>query len=111
MILGAGRMRISLEDVRVFAGDTCVGSGVKRDVQSWAGSGAPCASGMQACAHLPTAAPRCSPNNPPCSQAFVTCVEVTESTEGRGRIAATNVFEKQEGKWKMVLHHGGPAPR
>ncbi|KAL4423514.1 hypothetical protein ABPG77_003647 [Micractinium sp. CCAP 211/92] len=63
-ILGAGRLRISVEDVRVFAGD---------------------------------------------SQAFVTCVEITESSEGRGRIAATNVFEKQGGAWKLVHHHGSPA--
>lgn len=66
MILGTGRLRITLEDVRVYASD---------------------------------------------SHAFVTCVEVTESGEGRGRIAATNVFEKQGGAWKLVHHHGSPAPR
>jgi len=26
------------------------------------------------------------------------------------RTAATNIFEKQDGEWKMVLHHGGPIP-
>lgn len=26
------------------------------------------------------------------------------------RICATNIFERQGGKWKLVLHQGGPAP-
>lgn len=26
------------------------------------------------------------------------------------RTVATNVFEKQDGRWVMVHHHGGPAP-
>lgn len=26
-------------------------------------------------------------------------------------IAATNVFEKQDGKWKLVHHHGSPAAK
>ncbi|PSC68639.1 F-box SKIP8 [Micractinium conductrix] len=65
-ILGSGRLRITLEDVRVYAAD---------------------------------------------GHGFVTCVELTESSEGKGRIAATNVFELQGGAWKMVHHHGGPTPR
>lgn len=64
-ILGSGRMRITLENVRISASD---------------------------------------------SHAFVTLVEINESGDGKGRIAATNVFEKQEGAWKLVHHHGSPAP-
>ncbi|EFN58975.1 hypothetical protein CHLNCDRAFT_137591 [Chlorella variabilis] len=64
-ILGSARMRIEVEDVRIFASD---------------------------------------------SQAFVTCLELTESGQNRGRIAATNVFEKQGGVWKLVHHHGSPMP-
>ncbi|KAI3433936.1 hypothetical protein D9Q98_003738 [Chlorella vulgaris] len=64
-ILGSSRMKIEIEDVRIFASDT---------------------------------------------QAFVTCLEITESGESRGRIAATNVFEKQGGAWKLVHHHGSPVP-
>ncbi|CAK0783492.1 hypothetical protein CVIRNUC_006691 [Coccomyxa viridis] len=42
--------------------------------------------------------------------AFVTCTEVMEAGNSRGRTIATNVFEKQEGRWVLVHHHGGPAP-
>jgi translation initiation factor 2A len=45
------------------------------------------------------------------SEAFVTCVEVVDASEEEGRVAATNVFEKQQGAWKMVLHHASPLPR
>ena len=47
---------------------------------------------------------------PACSQAFVTCVELTEAGDSKGRIAATNVFERQGGAWKLVHHHGSPMP-
>ncbi|CAL5220593.1 g2633 [Coccomyxa viridis] len=42
--------------------------------------------------------------------AFVTCVEIMEAGDSRGRTVATNVFERQNGKWVIVHHHGGPAP-
>lgn len=44
------------------------------------------------------------------SDGFVTCVEVMEADESRGRVAATNVFERQDGKWRITHHHGSPAP-
>jgi ketosteroid isomerase-like protein len=38
--------------------------------------------------------------------AFVTCVEhLTDAT-----IAATNVFVKEQGEWRLVHHHGSPMP-
>ena len=36
--------------------------------------------------------------------AFVTCYE----NVGRGYLAATNVFVREGGAWKMVHHHAGP---
>jgi hypothetical protein len=39
---------------------------------------------------------------------YVTCVEVIDADDSKGRIAATNVFEKQEGKWVITHHHGAP---
>jgi len=39
--------------------------------------------------------------------AFVVCVE---SLEG-GRLAATNVFVRESGSWRMVHHHAGPIAR
>ena len=66
MILGAGRMQISLEDVRVYATDTT---------------------------------------------GYVTAVEVVDAEDSKGRIVATNVFEKQGKEWKIVLHHGGVVMR
>lgn len=66
VILGAGRVRVALEDVRVAAGE---------------------------------------------EQAFVTCVEVVEADESTGRVLATNVFERQGGRWKLVHHHASPLPR
>ena len=38
--------------------------------------------------------------------AMVTCVEYVDSGSTKGKIAATNVFEKQGGQWKIVHHHG-----
>eukprot|EP00199_Chlamydomonas_sp_CCMP681_P005854 CAMPEP_0119108864 /NCGR_PEP_ID=MMETSP1180-20130426/15869_1 /TAXON_ID=3052 ORGANISM="Chlamydomonas cf sp, Strain CCMP681" /NCGR_SAMPLE_ID=MMETSP1180 /ASSEMBLY_ACC=CAM_ASM_000741 /LENGTH=230 /DNA_ID=CAMNT_0007094535 /DNA_START=57 /DNA_END=749 /DNA_ORIENTATION=+ len=40
----------------------------------------------------------------------VTCVEVINADDSTGRIAATNVFEKQGGRWVLIVHHGSPAP-
>lgn len=64
LILGAAQMTITLEDVRVHAGE---------------------------------------------DMAFVTCIEVVDAGDSRGRVAATNVFEKQNGQWKLIHHQGGPA--
>ena len=36
---------------------------------------------------------------------FATCVEKVRSDDGVGTLAATNVFEKQAGEWKIVHHH------
>ncbi|KAF5835313.1 hypothetical protein DUNSADRAFT_7593 [Dunaliella salina] len=44
------------------------------------------------------------------NHAFVTCVEIINADESKGRICATNIFEKQDGKWFIVLHHGSIAP-
>ncbi|KAJ9531636.1 hypothetical protein QJQ45_021762 [Haematococcus lacustris] len=44
------------------------------------------------------------------AHAFVTCVEVINADDSQGRITATNIFEKQDGKWKITLHHGSEAP-
>ncbi|DBA72446.1 hypothetical protein WJX79_001674 [Trebouxia sp. C0005] len=41
---------------------------------------------------------------------YVTCVEVMNAGNATGRTVATNVFEKQSGEWKLVLHQGGPLP-
>jgi len=40
------------------------------------------------------------------SEGFVTCVEVLDAGDSQGKVVATNVFEKQGGKWKIVHHHG-----
>ena len=29
---------------------------------------------------------------------------------GRGNVVATNVYTRSDGGWRMVLHHGSPAP-
>lgn len=42
--------------------------------------------------------------------ALVTCTEIVDGGDSKGRIVATNVFEKQKGKWKLLHHHGSPAP-
>lgn len=39
-------------------------------------------------------------------QAFVTCTEVVKTPTDSGMIMATNLFEKQQGKWVVVHHHG-----
>jgi hypothetical protein len=36
--------------------------------------------------------------------AFVVCVE----TLSGGRLAATNVFVREGGEWRIVHHHAGP---
>ena len=42
----------------------------------------------------------------------MTCVEVVDAEDTKGRIAATNIFEKQGGEgWKLVHHHASPIPR
>ncbi|KAL0049882.1 hypothetical protein WJX82_011628 [Trebouxia sp. C0006] len=41
---------------------------------------------------------------------YVTCVEVMNAGNATGRTVATNIFEKQNGRWKLVLHQGGPLP-
>jgi ketosteroid isomerase-like protein len=38
--------------------------------------------------------------------AFVTCIEHLAGAT----IAATNVFALEQGRWRMVHHHGGPMP-
>ena len=40
--------------------------------------------------------------------AFVTCVELVDSGATVGKVVATNVFERQEGEWRIVHHHGSP---
>jgi translation initiation factor 2A len=39
---------------------------------------------------------------------YVTCVEVIDADDSKGRIAATNVFEVQDGRWVITHHHGAP---
>ncbi|KAK9826071.1 hypothetical protein WJX74_010399 [Apatococcus lobatus] len=40
--------------------------------------------------------------------AYVTCLERVGQGDRKGRIAATNIFEKQaDGHWHLVLHQGG----
>jgi ketosteroid isomerase-like protein len=44
---------------------------------------------------------------------IVYCTEniwAAESGEIVGRVAATNLFRKIDGRWRMVLHHGSPVP-
>ena len=41
----------------------------------------------------------------------MTCVEVMEGLDSRGRVMATNVFEKQHNQWKLVHHHGSQMGR
>eukprot|EP00197_Chlamydomonas_leiostraca_P011393 CAMPEP_0202867756 /NCGR_PEP_ID=MMETSP1391-20130828/9606_1 /ASSEMBLY_ACC=CAM_ASM_000867 /TAXON_ID=1034604 /ORGANISM="Chlamydomonas leiostraca, Strain SAG 11-49" /LENGTH=211 /DNA_ID=CAMNT_0049547819 /DNA_START=20 /DNA_END=655 /DNA_ORIENTATION=+ len=43
-------------------------------------------------------------------QGYVTCVEVMDADDSKGRIVATNIFEKQNGKWVITMHHGSVAP-
>ncbi|KAK9799365.1 hypothetical protein WJX73_002505 [Symbiochloris irregularis] len=34
-----------------------------------------------------------------------------EQGDARGRVAATNIFEKQDGQWRLIHHHGSEVPR
>lgn len=66
LVLGGSRLKITLEDVRIYANET---------------------------------------------DGYVTCVEIVEADDSKGRIAATNIFEKQKGgKWKIIHHHASPLP-
>lgn len=49
-------------------------------------------------------------NGVECLQAYVTCIEIVQAGGSKGRILATNVFEKQDGVWKIVHHHGSVPP-
>jgi ketosteroid isomerase-like protein len=44
--------------------------------------------------------------------AWVLCMEnITSSTDGEGqesRVLATNLYERQQGRWLMIHHHGSP---
>lgn len=42
------------------------------------------------------------------TEGYVTLVEVVDTEDSQGRIVATNIFERQQGSWKIVHHHGGP---
>lgn len=41
------------------------------------------------------------------SVGWVTCLELAEGVEEGAGVRATNIFEKQDGAWKLVHHHGG----
>jgi ketosteroid isomerase-like protein len=47
--------------------------------------------------------------------AWVTCSEELETRlpdgVSRGRVEATNIFERHDGKWLLVHHHGSPLVR
>jgi len=44
--------------------------------------------------------------------ARVCCVEnmmmITHGVTAHSQVAATNLFERQDGEWRMVMHHGSP---
>ena len=40
--------------------------------------------------------------------AWVTCDENLVAAGGTGTVAATNVFCKVDGTWRLVVHHGSP---
>ena len=42
---------------------------------------------------------------------YVTCTEIVNADDAAGRVVATNIFEKQEGRWRMTMHQGGAAPK
>jgi SnoaL-like domain len=42
------------------------------------------------------------------SMGFLTCTEVVDSGSATGRLACTNIFEKQGDEWKMVHHMATP---
>lgn len=44
------------------------------------------------------------------SMAFVTCLERVDTGEQIGWVTATNIFELQEDRWKIVHHHGSQRP-
>ncbi|KAK2076119.1 hypothetical protein QBZ16_001051 [Prototheca wickerhamii] len=44
---------------------------------------------------------------PRSSAGWVTCLELAEGAEEGAGVRATNIFEKQDGAWKLVHHHGG----
>jgi len=44
------------------------------------------------------------------ASAYVTCTEIVSARDNKGRTAATNIFEKQQGRWQIVHHHGSPEP-
>ena len=45
------------------------------------------------------------------TEGYVTCVEVMDAGDSKGKIVATNVFERQQGGgWKIVHHHGSRLP-
>jgi ketosteroid isomerase-like protein len=42
----------------------------------------------------------------------MTCTEVVDSGAATGRLACTNIFERQaDGEWRIVHHHACPTPR
>lgn len=45
------------------------------------------------------------------SMGFLTCTEVVDSGTATGRLACTNIFEKQGDQWRMVHHCASPEPR
>jgi hypothetical protein len=42
------------------------------------------------------------------SMGFLTCTEVVDSGSATGRLACTNIFEKQGDEWKMIHHMATP---
>jgi ketosteroid isomerase-like protein len=40
--------------------------------------------------------------------AWVTCVENLLADDGSATIAALNIFERDENRWRMLAHHGAP---
>jgi ketosteroid isomerase-like protein len=44
------------------------------------------------------------------SMAFVTCVERVLAEDQIGWVAATNIFELQQGTWRIIHHHGSQRP-
>lgn len=38
-------------------------------------------------------------------------IEAPSAADGHALVLATNVFRLHDGQWRMVLHHGSPAPR
>jgi ketosteroid isomerase-like protein len=40
--------------------------------------------------------------------AWVTCVENLLADDGSATIAALNLFERADGRWRVLVHHGSP---